>query len=361
MFTLSKDEQASSKCYVAHSTISPLKDNQLPTMKKRPFTTMASHPFSHTVDLILPEELYQNLQQAFSVIVLRYSRVTMSLSEIITGDFFNHYIKTGHHHHCYDDIKRDPHNDTGNIVMLSEGRPAVDNVFSLRDGVLRLEIDKPTYERCGLAGKPIPDGGRKHTKARYAVELNLRLPSMLHGKKGFERIVWAFKNVLTHSVTWLFCNIQDRNAVGGPISKHHPVVKTISPTVTRMPKVLVPSFKSVQTLVSPQDATELLEWISLLSLRSVRVNANDNIDSYLSRYEVPSFAASGSDEPLASMDLVRLRWHGFIDPKFMTAMGILPIGTSENQWFAMNVCCFDGAAYTVLKVGKEDCLTWECV
>lgn len=27
---------------------------------------------------------------------------------------------------------------------------------------------------------------------------------MLHGKKGFERIVWAFKNVLNHSVTWLF-------------------------------------------------------------------------------------------------------------------------------------------------------------
>ena len=27
---------------------------------------------------------------------------------------------------------------------------------------------------------------------------------MLHGKKGFERIVWAFKNVLNRSVTWLF-------------------------------------------------------------------------------------------------------------------------------------------------------------
>lgn len=27
---------------------------------------------------------------------------------------------------------------------------------------------------------------------------------MLHGKKGFERIVWAFKNVLSNAVTWLF-------------------------------------------------------------------------------------------------------------------------------------------------------------
>jgi hypothetical protein len=27
---------------------------------------------------------------------------------------------------------------------------------------------------------------------------------MLHGKKGFDRIVYAFKNVLTTPVTWLF-------------------------------------------------------------------------------------------------------------------------------------------------------------
>jgi len=27
---------------------------------------------------------------------------------------------------------------------------------------------------------------------------------MVHGKKGFERIIWAFKNVLGTSVSWLF-------------------------------------------------------------------------------------------------------------------------------------------------------------
>lgn len=45
------------------------------------------------------------------------------------------------------------------------------------------------------------------TQKKTAVEINLRLPSMLHGKKGFERIVWAFKNVLVNSVTWLFCDL----------------------------------------------------------------------------------------------------------------------------------------------------------
>ena len=68
------------------------------------------------------------------------------------------------------------------------------------------------------------DGGRKHLKTRFgtadpkvrkfwayclsAIEIDLRQPSMLHGKKGFERIVWAFKNVLNHSVTWLFHDLE---------------------------------------------------------------------------------------------------------------------------------------------------------
>jgi ribonuclease P/MRP protein subunit RPP40 len=52
-------------------------------------------------------------------------------------------------------------------MMLAEGRPLVDNVFSLYEGVLRLELDRPTYERCGLQGNPIEDGGKKHQKARW--------------------------------------------------------------------------------------------------------------------------------------------------------------------------------------------------
>lgn len=96
------------------------------------------------------------------------------------------------------------------------------NRLSAPSGQLRLELAKENYERSGLLGKAISDGGRKHVKTRYgmsrrawrmlstyhdvspAVVIDLRQPSMLHGKRGFERIVWAFKNVLNYSVTWLF-------------------------------------------------------------------------------------------------------------------------------------------------------------
>ena len=34
-------------------------------------------------------------------------------------------------------------------------------------GLLRLELPKEIYERAGLVGTPVRDGGRKHVKSRY--------------------------------------------------------------------------------------------------------------------------------------------------------------------------------------------------
>ena len=69
--------------------------------------------------------------------------------DLISGDFFNSYIKSG------------------DIAMLSEGRSGVDTVFSLADGILSIECDKPTYEKLGLEGKVVGSEGRKHIKARF--------------------------------------------------------------------------------------------------------------------------------------------------------------------------------------------------
>lgn len=34
-------------------------------------------------------------------------------------------------------------------------------------GILRLELAKDKYERCGLVGEAIRDAGRKHLKTRF--------------------------------------------------------------------------------------------------------------------------------------------------------------------------------------------------
>jgi len=38
---------------------------------------------------------------------------------------------------------------------------------------------------------------------------------MLHGKKGFDRIVWAFKNALNQSLSWLFVDLEHPNVNSG--------------------------------------------------------------------------------------------------------------------------------------------------
>lgn len=83
----------------------------------------------------------------------------------------------------------------GNVVMLSEGRPGLDNVYYLdggtlalqalfvclhvtnreQPGVLRLELPKEVYERTGLNGQAVRDGGRKHGKARFGIILHCSL------------------------------------------------------------------------------------------------------------------------------------------------------------------------------------------
>lgn len=113
------------------------------------------------LDLVLPSEIYQLVRarledtDVYGIGRSQYARVHMKLGELLEGEFFTHYVKMG------------------NIMMLSEGRSNVDNIFSLYEGVLRLELDRPTYEKCGLQGRAVEDGGRKHQKNRYGTSFTM--------------------------------------------------------------------------------------------------------------------------------------------------------------------------------------------
>lgn len=154
---------------------------------------------------------------------------------------------------------------------------------------------------------------------------------MLHGKKGFERIVWAFKNVLNQSVTWLFHDfilnpdhgkaitivksfdkVADccKAANEAPISKHHPVIKECPPQQKTMKRVRVPNLSPPRSSESDDGfeywALETYEWLSLVATESPRVCSEDTIDPFLSRYQVPA----RDSEKISNM--VTLRWTGLI-------------------------------------------------
>ncbi|KAK2801116.1 hypothetical protein FQN50_007843 [Emmonsiellopsis sp. PD_5] len=329
MFEIDDPDVQKEKCYTTIGKLPPFVDPQQPPSKKSPFSTISKHPFVHSTELILPKEIYDTAWDSISsrIQASQYAKVFMPLSALLEHNFFNTYIKIG------------------DILMISEGQNGVDNVYSLKDGVLRLELDKNSYERAGLDGKPIRSGGRKHVKERYAVEINLRLPSMLHGKKGFERIVWAFKNALTASVTWLFCDLTPSPSYSeeeAPINQHHPQKIQCSPTVKTLENIMVPplTLSNLETEQGKQflheTCDEIQEWLGLAFLDSPRVHADDSMDPYLSRYALPDQAEC------KRADLVKVSWSGLLPAKWVTGVIVAMLrhfasrSSDSNAWFALS-------------------------
>lgn len=363
------DDTPTPKVYFTHSILPSYIDPHNVSNRKSPFTAFNAQPNSHTVDLILPAELYLLVQDTLATAT--YARAHLKLIDILEPEFLETYIKLG------------------NVTMLSEGRELVDNRFELRDGKLKLELDRATYERCGLQGTSIEDGGKKHQKARWVVEYDLRLPSMKHGKAGFGRLEWAAKNVLNRSLTWLWWN---HNPTSGEslaegrevISKHAPWIHKIEPNVTRLDYSLCPKLVKgkLEKVYDEDEAMSLLEYVNMLSLHSPRVKASDDIDPHLSRYEVPDFG-----DGLETRDMVCIRWKGFMPPAFARDVFIAARrdafkgkgrskingtqdmdvdmeggeqGKEEEAWFAMSAQGFGGRkSWTIMQFEGRDTVTWQ--
>ncbi|KAL5113755.1 hypothetical protein ACEQ8H_008367 [Pleosporales sp. CAS-2024a] len=354
------------KTYFTHSLLPTYIDPHHVSTKKFPFSAIAAQPFSHTLDLILPAEMYTLIETRLSTTV--YARAHLKLADILDPDFLNTYIKHG------------------NVSMLSEGRPAVDNRFSVRDGKLRMELDRATYERCGLVGTPVDDGGKKHQKARWLVVCDLALPSMRHGKKGFGRLLWAATHVLNHSLTWLWWSanpsareaLEDKREV---LSRHAPWIHAVAASVLRLECVSCPTLIQGElcAVYGEDEAMSLLEYLGFLALDSPRVRAEDAIDPHLSRYQVPDLGNG-----VHTRDLVRLRWKGFLTPAFARDVFLdaskaafqrgsrnkvggeqhVDMGDDdepqEETWFAMSAQGFGGkTSWTTMQFASRETLTWQ--
>lgn len=188
----------------------------------------------------------------------------------------------------------------------------------------------------------------RHSKAReiphtnhLAIEIDLRQPSMLHGKKAFERVVWAFKNVLNRSVAWLFHDFEklsdgesylpylnyttagidcDADSIERPIAKHYPVTTLVSPQTRTNKAVLLPNLNPALSANSDdafQDwALETYEWLSLLGIESPRILVGDSVDPFLCRYRLPC-PQGDSREYFDSLDMVSVTWRGLLPAQWI--------------------------------------------
>ena len=184
------------------------------------------------------------------------------------------------------------------------------------------------------------------TNQASAIEINLRFPSMFPGKKAFDRLTWAFKNVLDASLSWLFYDLRspDLTLLPNALAAHAPTIKSAKPHPTPLKNSLLPPFKPQSG--DSDDETELLEWLSLAMARSPRTLEGDSVDPYLCRYK-----PSETSQPA---DLVLYQWHGFAPAAFVQKILLAAMKASAGDgWFALGGEAFSGEGFMVLRHGGE--------
>ncbi|KAK2614892.1 hypothetical protein N8I77_001683 [Diaporthe amygdali] len=319
-----------SKCFFSYGRLPHIDPHQLPTAwedRGKPWSSVLLDGLVSKVDLVMPQDQWQAVQERLvgNVPAPEFCRVTMTLLQILRGDFFTEYIKIG------------------DIVMLSRGRNGLDNVFTLKDGQLTMCLDKETYERAGLVGKPHGAKGNRGLRPRWVVEFDLRSPSMLHGRPGFDRLVYACKNTLTEPLTWLFCNVSNKTPDPDPLEAFQPTKFRSSPQTADHLDVAVPPLTrppGIDTATRdgelPQFASEVYEWLSLVRLQSPRVSSADSVDPYLSRYHPP-----GESEQWPCARLCTVVWEGLLPPCFARKLLVEVTLTLPSQsWFSLAVSAF---------------------
>ncbi|KAF1930950.1 uncharacterized protein M421DRAFT_99510 [Didymella exigua CBS 183.55] len=351
------------KTYFSHSALPAYIDALHTSAKKKPFATFLAHPHSHTLDLVLPAELWELVEAHLAARDAVYARACMTLANVLDEPFADAYARTGR------------------TSLLSEGRADANMRFQVDDGVLRIDMHRSAYERAGLVGVPLADGGKKHASARWRVECDLKLASMRAGNKGFERLRWAAREVLTDSLAVVFCSanpgfaesVRDGREV---LSLHAPRLVRLQPNVAALRGVVVPRLDAPsalhgqgEALYGQGEALALLEWLDLLSLGSARVRAGSaEVDGHLCRYDVPDFGRG-----VETRDLVRVRWRGFITPAFIKDVFLhvwaaakgpraATAGPADHAdaWFSMSAQAFGGNnGWSLMQFANRETLVWE--
>lgn len=226
------------------------------------------------------------------------------------------------------------------------------------------------------------------------IELDLRLPSMVRGRPLFNRMVYAFDNVLSDTLTWLFYDkdvpfltqpiksaevepimsekLPESAAAAiatgqadkqRPIYAHQPFIRHIDIESRPLPRIKTPwTFPAVQGQIDEPEVLDLLEWIQLAMQGSPRLSSEDDMDLFLSRYAVPCFTAINAPEEsrtCTAQDLTRLRITAFMPAQLLAKVIAATLTSASDSWAAVRVQRFDSTSYTLF-ARDNTCMLWHC-
>ncbi|WFD20012.1 ribonuclease P [Malassezia caprae] len=261
-----------------------------------------THPFNHTLNLVVPATADMAPLQAALEQAIRAGGPGPCLAHVpatlfLEPSFVAEYILTG------------------SLYALSMTRLDSDDTLCIDgQGMLILSVSKDTYQQLGLAGRPcrFAHGAsgrlgdrRSGAVSRYMIQLPLADPSFVPGKRGYERarqclaawdeargraswpclFVWTPPTPLNAAPARAWAPITLPEALVDP--RH---VRSVEPdAVVRMHEdVWVPS------ACAPSDVGPCLEWAGLMALPSPRLRAFDRCEPHVCLYDPPPGSTPGA-------------------------------------------------------------------
>ncbi|PNH31439.1 hypothetical protein VD0002_g1223 [Verticillium dahliae] len=170
----------------------------------------------------------------------------------------------------------------------------------MKKGLLTMYMDKETYERAGLVGKPYGVKGKRGLKPRWT-------PSP------------------------------------DPMEQLAPIKFTSRPGLVNGAHVVAPELNVPSEVLSEGDrpgledfASETYEWLSLVRLESPRVAVGDDINSYLSRYQVPNDSGTATRARVC-----KITWKGLLAADWVRQLLIDVLATVPSRaWISFSATSF---------------------
>lgn len=97
-----KNARPDAKIFTSLGTLPSYVDRCQPPTKKQPWRAINEVGFVRSVEIVLPDELYEAIwakveEGLKAVKAVKYAKVIMKLQDLLEGEFFNGYIKKGKH------------------------------------------------------------------------------------------------------------------------------------------------------------------------------------------------------------------------------------------------------------------------
>jgi ribonuclease P/MRP protein subunit RPP40 len=194
------------------------------------------------------------------------------------------------------------------------------------------------------------------------IKIDLGVASMVRGKKMFDRLVYAFTNVLVDPVRWLFVDLLQNHPDKIGLESVVPFKPTlIEANVVLLsgitvPAALVDAAYPDTSLKDVELEAQLLEYLGLLFIHSPSTLATDNTDPSLCLYQVP-------DSPVVGKDLVHVNYRGLLPPSFVRK--VLETTRQEESktkttkaWWASRIASFDGKVHVMANTSRGMRLEW---